>query len=174
MRPSRRWRDRNLFMARGVDAKHRGLRVWRLSCGGEVCARRQFGNMLCDFSRGNNQRHVRSAYWRDQGLPDYRRGGRSRLAHSPGVLRRRRGQYQYSAASHQLISLHPNDNARDARPSIWIFQGRAIALLVLGVASSSSVVPVADTYTYPKSFWFLNCFRGCEAPLAAPANCPIN
>jgi hypothetical protein len=33
-----------------------------------------------------------------------------------------------------MLELHPNDNAREARPAIWIFQGRAVALLVLGAA----------------------------------------
>lgn len=33
-----------------------------------------------------------------------------------------------------MIQLHPNDNAREAKPGIWIFQGRAVALLVLGAA----------------------------------------
>ena len=29
---------------------------------------------------------------------------------------------------------HPNDNAREAKPGIWIFHGRAVGLLVLGAA----------------------------------------
>jgi hypothetical protein len=33
-----------------------------------------------------------------------------------------------------MLELHPNDNAREAKPGIWIFQGRAVALLVLGAA----------------------------------------
>jgi hypothetical protein len=32
------------------------------------------------------------------------------------------------------LEIHPNDNAREAKPGIWIFQGRAVALLVLGAA----------------------------------------
>jgi hypothetical protein len=33
-----------------------------------------------------------------------------------------------------MLELHPNDNAREARPAIWIFQGKAVALLVAGAA----------------------------------------
>ena len=33
-----------------------------------------------------------------------------------------------------MLELHPNDNAREAKPGIWIFQGRAVVLLVLGAA----------------------------------------
>jgi hypothetical protein len=33
-----------------------------------------------------------------------------------------------------MLELRPNDNAREARPATWIFQGRAVALLVLGAA----------------------------------------
>ena len=33
-----------------------------------------------------------------------------------------------------MLKLHPNDNAREARPAIWIFQGKAVALLVAGAA----------------------------------------
>jgi hypothetical protein len=32
------------------------------------------------------------------------------------------------------LEIHPNDNAREAKPGIWIFQGRSAALLVLGAA----------------------------------------
>src|SRR5207249_7895483 len=32
------------------------------------------------------------------------------------------------------LEIHPNDNAREAKPGIWIFQGRAVAVLVLGAA----------------------------------------
>jgi hypothetical protein len=31
------------------------------------------------------------------------------------------------------LSLHPNDCARTARPSIWVFQGQSVGLLVIGV-----------------------------------------
>jgi hypothetical protein len=31
------------------------------------------------------------------------------------------------------LELHPNDCARQARPSIWIFQGPSVGLLVVGV-----------------------------------------
>jgi hypothetical protein len=33
-----------------------------------------------------------------------------------------------------VLQFHPNDNACEAKPGIWIFQGRAVALLVLGAA----------------------------------------
>jgi hypothetical protein len=33
------------------------------------------------------------------------------------------------------LELHANDNAREATPTVWIFQGRAVGLLVLGVAT---------------------------------------
>jgi hypothetical protein len=32
------------------------------------------------------------------------------------------------------LQLHANDNAREATPAVWIFQGKAVGLLVLGVA----------------------------------------
>ena len=32
------------------------------------------------------------------------------------------------------FQLHANDNAREAKPAVWIFQGQAVVLLVLGVA----------------------------------------
>jgi hypothetical protein len=31
------------------------------------------------------------------------------------------------------LEMHPNDAAREARPSLWIFSGRAVVLLVAGV-----------------------------------------
>jgi hypothetical protein len=30
------------------------------------------------------------------------------------------------------LELHPNDNARQATPSLWIFQGKSVVLLVIG------------------------------------------
>jgi hypothetical protein len=33
-----------------------------------------------------------------------------------------------------VLELHSNDNAREAKPAIWIFQGKAVALLVAGAA----------------------------------------
>src|SRR6516165_6298329 len=43
--------------------------------------------------------------------------------------------YQYHAYGDQLmaLSLNPNDCARTAQPSLWIFQGPAVGLLVVGV-----------------------------------------
>ena len=43
------------------------------------------------------------------------------------------------------LDLHPNDNARESRPSIWIFQGRAIALLVVGVVVGVAVFRILDS-----------------------------
>lgn len=31
------------------------------------------------------------------------------------------------------LELHPNDNAREAKPSLWIFTGRSVGWLVIGV-----------------------------------------
>src|SRR6202022_1716037 len=33
------------------------------------------------------------------------------------------------------LELHSNDNAREGRPGIWIFQGSSVVLLVAGVAA---------------------------------------
>src|SRR6516164_1539479 len=33
-----------------------------------------------------------------------------------------------------LLELHSNDNAREGRPGVWIFQGNSVVLLVAGVA----------------------------------------
>jgi hypothetical protein len=33
------------------------------------------------------------------------------------------------------LELHSNDNAREGRPGVWIFQGNSVVLLVAGVAS---------------------------------------
>ena len=33
------------------------------------------------------------------------------------------------------LELHSNDNAREGRPSVWIFQGNSVVLLVAGVAA---------------------------------------
>ena len=32
------------------------------------------------------------------------------------------------------LQMHANDNAREGKPALWIFQGRSVALLVGGVA----------------------------------------
>ena len=33
------------------------------------------------------------------------------------------------------LELHSNDNAREGRPGVWIFQGNSVVLLVAGVAA---------------------------------------
>jgi hypothetical protein len=33
------------------------------------------------------------------------------------------------------LELHSNDNAREGRPGVWIFQGNSVVLLVVGVAA---------------------------------------
>ena len=33
------------------------------------------------------------------------------------------------------LPIHSNDNAREGRPGLWIFQGRSVVLLVVGVAA---------------------------------------
>jgi hypothetical protein len=40
------------------------------------------------------------------------------------------------------LQLHPNDNAREARPSLWIFHGPAVGWLVLGVMFFMSLVTI--------------------------------
>jgi hypothetical protein len=34
------------------------------------------------------------------------------------------------------LELHSNDNAREAMPGIWIFSGRSVVLLVIGVGTA--------------------------------------
>jgi hypothetical protein len=33
------------------------------------------------------------------------------------------------------IEMHSNDNAREGRPGVWIFQGKSVVFLVIGVAA---------------------------------------
>ena len=42
------------------------------------------------------------------------------------------------------LELRPNDNAREARPSLWIFQGRAIVLFVIGVGVAVAFYRIFD------------------------------
>ncbi len=42
------------------------------------------------------------------------------------------------------LELHPNDNAREARPGLWIFQGRSVVLLVVGVGAFVAVFRMLD------------------------------
>jgi hypothetical protein len=42
------------------------------------------------------------------------------------------------------LQLRPNDNAREGRPSVWIFSGRSVVLLVIGVALGISLFRIAS------------------------------
>jgi hypothetical protein len=42
------------------------------------------------------------------------------------------------------LELRPNDNAREGRPSVWIFSGRSIVYLVLGVALAIALFRLAN------------------------------
>ena len=43
------------------------------------------------------------------------------------------------------VELQPNDNAREGRPSVWIFSGRSIVYLVVGVALGIALFRLANT-----------------------------
>jgi hypothetical protein len=42
------------------------------------------------------------------------------------------------------LEMHPNDNAREGRPSVWIFSGQSVVLLVIGVGLSLVLFRVAN------------------------------
>ena len=42
------------------------------------------------------------------------------------------------------LVLHSNDNAREGKPSLWIFEGRSVALLVGGVAAFVALFRTLD------------------------------
>jgi hypothetical protein len=42
------------------------------------------------------------------------------------------------------LQLRPNDNAREGRPSVWIFSGQSVVLLVIGVGLSLGLFRVAN------------------------------
>jgi hypothetical protein len=42
------------------------------------------------------------------------------------------------------LELRPNDNAREGRPSVWIFSGQSVVLLVIGVGLSLVLFRVAN------------------------------
>ena len=42
------------------------------------------------------------------------------------------------------LQLRPNDNAREGRPSVWIFSGRSVVLLVIGVGLSLGLFRIAN------------------------------
>ena len=43
------------------------------------------------------------------------------------------------------LEMHPNDNAREGRPGLWIFQGRSVVLLVVGVAAFVALFRTFDS-----------------------------
>ena len=43
-----------------------------------------------------------------------------------------------------MLELRPNDNAREGKPSLWIFEGRSVVLLVCGVAAFVAVFRICD------------------------------
>jgi hypothetical protein len=42
------------------------------------------------------------------------------------------------------LELRPNDNAREGRPSVWIFSGQSVVLLVIGVGLSLVLFRIAN------------------------------
>src|ERR1700740_1842301 len=42
------------------------------------------------------------------------------------------------------LQLRPNDNAREGKPSVWIFSGQSVVLLVIGVGLSLVLFRVAN------------------------------
>ncbi|HYZ74014.1 MAG TPA: hypothetical protein VE641_13105 [Chthoniobacterales bacterium] len=42
------------------------------------------------------------------------------------------------------LEMRPNDNAREGRPSVWIFSGQSVVLLVVGVGLSLVLFRVAN------------------------------
>ena len=43
------------------------------------------------------------------------------------------------------LAIHSNDNAREGRPGLWIFQGRSVVLLVVGVAAFVALFRIFDS-----------------------------
>ena len=43
------------------------------------------------------------------------------------------------------LAIHSNDNAREGRPGLWIFQGRSVVLLVVGVAAFVALFRTFDS-----------------------------
>jgi len=63
------------------------------------------------------------------------------------------------------LELHSNDNAREGRPGVWIFQGNSVVLLVAGVAAFVAIfrVLVAAEVVWPLALVL------CLVPLVALA-----
>ena len=43
-----------------------------------------------------------------------------------------------------MLKMHSNDNAREGRPSVWIFQGRSVVLLVIGAGVFIGLFRILD------------------------------
>ena len=44
------------------------------------------------------------------------------------------------------LEMRPNDNAREGRPSVWIFSGQSVVLLVIGVGLSLVLFRMANAF----------------------------
>jgi hypothetical protein len=64
-----------------------------------------------------------------------------------------------------MLELHPNDNAREGRPSVWIFSGRLVILPVIGVAAFVALFRILDSAGVD---WWLNILISL-APFAGMA-----
>ena len=53
------------------------------------------------------------------------------------------------------LEIHANDNAREGRPGVWIFQGRSVVLLVIGAGLFVGLFRILD-------------FAGADLPLNFP------
>jgi hypothetical protein len=42
------------------------------------------------------------------------------------------------------LEMHSNDNAREGKPALWIFEGRSVAFLVGGVAAFVALLRICD------------------------------
>ena len=42
------------------------------------------------------------------------------------------------------LQMHSNDNAREGRPRVWIFQGRSVVLLVIGAGTFVGLFRILD------------------------------
>jgi hypothetical protein len=45
-----------------------------------------------------------------------------------------------------MMEMHSNDTAREGKPGIWIFHGRAVAALVIGVAITVSLFRILSAF----------------------------
>ena len=54
-----------------------------------------------------------------------------------------------------MLELHPNDNAREGRPGIWIFSGSSVVFLVVGVGVFVALFRILDSAGVD---WYVNIF----------------